>query len=132
GAIRCAWSWSGSFRGLFDRGAEARVSPATADIARHRAVDVGVSGMGVLRDQRRGRHDLPRLAVAALDDLEVQPRLLHFLAGGRFPDRLYGGDLFPGGRGHRSDTRAGRLSVEVDCTGPAQRHAAAELGAGQA
>jgi len=35
----------------------------------------------------RGRHDLARLAVTALHDLQVQPRLLNFLRPAS-PDRL--------------------------------------------
>src|SRR5881296_715367 len=123
---------SGSLPGLLDRGADARVSPAATDIARHARVDVGIAGMGVLREQRRCRHDLTRLAVPALHDLEGQPCLLYLLAGRRFPDRLDGGDLLPGGRGHRRDARANRLSVEVYRAGPAQGHPAAELRPGQA
>src|SRR5437879_6293459 len=87
--------------------------------------------MGVLRHQRRGRHDLARLAVAALHDLEVQPCPLHLLAGRRLPDRLDGGDLLPGRRGHRGDARADRLSVEVDGARPAERHAATKLRTGE-
>src|SRR5438034_10957938 len=117
---------------MLDRGTNAGIGPAAADIARHRPVDGGVAGMGVLREQRRCRHDLTRLAVPALHDLEGQPRLLYLLAGRRFPDRLDGGDLLPGGRGHWRDARANRLSVEVHRAGPAERHAATELRPGQA
>src|SRR5438093_10656762 len=123
---------SGSLPGLLDRGADARVSPTATDIARHGRVDVGVARMGVRGEQRRCRHDLTRLAVPALHDLEGQPRLLHLLAGRRLPDRFDGGDFFAGGRGHRGNTRADRLAVELHGAGPAQRHAAAELRAGQA
>src|SRR2546430_4876393 len=130
-AIPCAWSCSGSFRGLLDRGADARVSPAATDIARHRPVDVGIARMGVLREQRRCRHNLTRLAVAALHDLEGQPRLLHLLAGRRLPDRLYGGNSLAGDCTHRRDARADRLSVEVHRACPAERHAATELRAGE-
>src|SRR5687768_8054679 len=49
-----------------DGGADPRVGRATADVARHGGVDVGVGGLGLLGQQRRGRHDLARLAVAAL------------------------------------------------------------------
>src|SRR5689334_5504722 len=123
---------SGSLRGVLDRGANTRVGPAAADVTRHRAVDVGVARMRVLREQRRRRHDLARLAVAALHDLEVEPRLLHLLAGRRFSNGLDGGDLLAGRRGYRCDARASRLAVEVHGAGPAQRHPAAELRAGQA
>ena len=43
-------------------------------------------------EQRRGGHDLTRLAIAALNDLEIEPRLLDFLSCRRVADRLDGGD----------------------------------------
>src|SRR5713226_9991394 len=63
-------------RGLLDGRADALVGAAAADIPRHRGVDVGVSGVRLLRQERCSRHDLARLAVAALDDLEIEPRLV--------------------------------------------------------
>jgi hypothetical protein len=38
-------------------------------------------GFGFLAQQRRRGHDLPRLAVAALRDVERRPRLLHGMRG---------------------------------------------------
>src|SRR3989449_8019714 len=98
---------------MLDRGTDAGVGPAAADVARHRPVDVGIARMGVLREQRRCRHDLTRLAVPALHDLDGQPRLLYLLAGRRLPERLYGGNSLAGGSAHRRDTRADRLFVEM-------------------
>jgi hypothetical protein len=49
-------------------------------IARSMSVSLGLRD---LFEQRRRRHDLARLAVAALDDVEVDPRLLHRLGGAR-------------------------------------------------
>src|SRR5262249_21012678 len=53
-------------RGLLDGLADPQIGPAAADVAGHRTVDVGVGRMRVLGEQRRRRHDLAGLAVAAL------------------------------------------------------------------
>src|SRR5277367_4338424 len=73
---------------MLDRLANAHVRAASADVSRHGRVDVGVAGMrGGVEQGRRG-HDLSRLAVPALDDLQVEPGLLHFGAGRRGADSL--------------------------------------------
>src|SRR5438128_374273 len=99
------WSWSvplpadrSTQRRLLDRGADPSVGAAAADVAGHRGVDVGVGGMRVAREQRGGRHDLARLAVAALRHVERDPRVLHLPAGGGVADRLDGGDRLAGDR----------------------------------
>src|SRR6267142_515817 len=67
--------------GMFDRRPDTHVGAAPANVSRHGRIDVGVLRMrGGVEQSRRG-HDLPRLAVAALDHLQVQPRFLHFGAG---------------------------------------------------
>src|SRR6516225_7049469 len=53
-------------RGELDRLADAHISPAAADVAAHCVIDVGIGGMRIAREHRRGRHDLSGLAVAAL------------------------------------------------------------------
>src|SRR5689334_7724456 len=45
-------------RGLLDGLADAHVGGAAADVPRHRRVDVGVRGPGLVLQQGRGRHDL--------------------------------------------------------------------------
>src|ERR1700726_888131 len=57
--------------GALDGFADSHVGTATADVARHRSVDIGVVGMWVLGKQRRRRHDLTRLAVATLDHFKL-------------------------------------------------------------
>src|SRR5688572_19776157 len=52
-----------------DRGADALISAAAADVG-HGLVDVPVGRLRLLREQRRGRHDLPRLAIAALGHVD--------------------------------------------------------------
>src|SRR5580692_5509955 len=65
-------------RGAFDRLADAHIGAAAANISSHRGVDIGVIGLWRIRQQGRGRHDLAGLAIAALDDFEIEPRLLDF------------------------------------------------------
>src|SRR6516225_4801931 len=50
--------------GVVDRGADAHVGRAATDVAAHRLVDVFVARLRIARQQRRGAHDLARLAVA--------------------------------------------------------------------
>src|SRR5450631_3358256 len=73
--------------------ANSYIGPAPADIAAHGAVDIAIGRMWVARQKRRSRHDLPGLAIAALDDLMVEPRLLDLRAGRRRADRLDGRDF---------------------------------------
>jgi len=60
-------------RGRADRGADARIRPASAQVARHGGVDLVVRGLRCLSQQRCGLHDLSGLAVAALRDLVIDP-----------------------------------------------------------
>ena len=114
---------------MLDPGADARVAAATTDIAVHRRVDVLIGGMGRLDQQRGRRHDLARLTVAALGNVELHPGGLQFLA-----DRM-GGHALDGGDPRRADRRnrdlAGprRLAVDMDGAGAAKPCAAAELAA---
>jgi len=71
-----------------DRLADARVCAAAANVAQR--VDVSVGDLPAfsadLVDERDGGHDLTGVAVAALRDVVLQPRLLHrmqLLADGR-------------------------------------------------
>src|SRR6266853_1611698 len=105
GANRSA-SLSARLRGLLDRFADADVGPTAADVARHRIVDVGVGRMRVTGQQSRSRHDLARLAVAALNDLEVEPSLLDVGAGRRRANRLDGPDLGGANAVDRGNARA--------------------------
>src|SRR5258705_7837851 len=77
-----------SGRSLLDRRANAHVGAAAADISRHRGVDVRIIRIGRRREQGRGRHDLARLAIAALDHFKVEPGFLHLGASGPSADAL--------------------------------------------
>src|SRR5262249_27261409 len=75
-------------------------------------------------------HDLPRLAVSALDDVLFHPRALHRMlpVGGQALDRR--DRALAHGR-HRQHAGAHRLSVEVNRASAALGHPAPELRAGQ-
>src|SRR3954462_10279569 len=75
-------------RGEFDGFANADVGAATADVSAHGVIDVGVCRTRVTCQQRRGRHDLPGLAIAALHDFMLKPGLLNLCAGVRSADRF--------------------------------------------
>src|SRR5256884_7224153 len=114
-----------------DRFAHALVGSAAADIARHRRVDVVVARIGLLREQGHRRHDLARLAVAALHDVGLGPGLLHHVqaVGGDAFDRR---DRTRADGADRRDARANRVAVEMYGARSTLRHATAELGAHQA
>ena len=90
------------------------------------------SGLRRGREQRRGRHDLARLAVAALDHFELEPGLLHLRAGGVAPTPSIVVTARSRDRADRQHAGAHRLAVEMHGAGAALRDAAAELGAGHA
>src|ERR1700722_19253030 len=80
-------------RGAFDRLADAHIGAAAADVACHCCIDIGIVRVRGAFEQRRRRHDLARLAIAALDHFEIEPRLLHPRASRRAADafnRSYG------------------------------------------
>ncbi|MNC44349.1 hypothetical protein D3C75_932520 [compost metagenome] len=82
-------------------------------------------------EQRRGRHYLAGLAVAALGHLVLDPGRDHPFADGIGLDRLDGGHLAPDHAGHRGDAGAHHVAVHQHRTGAALGQAAAILGAGQ-
>src|SRR5260370_92779 len=69
--------------GDFDCSADALIRAASADVARHCAVDVLIARFWLLRQQVGGLHDLPALAVATLRNDQVLPRRLHLAADRR-------------------------------------------------
>jgi hypothetical protein len=109
--------------------ADALVRAAAADVAAHGVVDIGVGGLGFFGKQGYGGHDLPGLAVAALGNVFFHPGLLDGMAaiGGETFD---GGDFFARDAGDRGDAGTRGFAVDVHGAGSAERHAAAEFGAG--
>ncbi len=112
-AIRLSMATSTQLGGAFHRGADAWIGATAANVAGQRLIDVAISRLRDLRQQRRRRHDLPGLTVTALHHIEFGPGLLHRV-------RTVGGQAFDGenflpighGRGGR-DARAQRRAVDV-------------------
>src|SRR5256886_11221560 len=127
---QCARSWSGPLRGAVDGGADPLVRAAAADV-RHRGVDLGIARIGGLREQRGGRHDLARLAVAALRHILRDPGLLDRVGavGRQSFDRR---DALAGHRGDRRHARARGPAGPGHGTRATLRGATAELRAGEA
>src|SRR5882757_2323600 len=112
-------------RGLLDRFANADIGAAAANVAGHRVVDIGIGRTWVARDERRSRHDLAGLAVAALHDLPVEPGLLDLGARRRRADRLDRRDRGGADALDWGDTGPDGGAVHMHRAGAAERHAAA-------
>src|SRR5262249_56766841 len=134
----CADEYIGSLlclavaRSPLDRLADADIGAAAADISCHRRVDVGVVGMRRIRKQRSRRHDLTGLAIAALDDFQIQPGLLDRGSRARSADALDRCNAAIADGADRQQTGAQRFALYVYSAGAALRDAAAEFGAGHA
>jgi len=113
----------GQCGGFVDRLADADVRAAAADIAVHRSVDVLIGGLCIFGEQSRSGHHLPRLAIAALGDIELRPCELDGMGalGGKALD---GGDLRAISGSHRRLARAHGPSAEVHGAGAALADAA--------
>src|SRR5580700_9102567 len=117
-------------RGRVDRGANALIGSATADVG-HRRVDIVVGRFWVLLEQRCCRHHHAALAIAALRHVEVEPGLLHRVQLAVLRQRLDGGDLLGADRSDWDLARARGDAVDVHGAGAALGDAAAVFGAGQ-
>ena len=95
-------------------------------------VDLLIVRLRRLGEERRDRHDHPRLAVAALRDLMGDPRLLHGVQRAARGQSFDGGDGAAVSRRNRERARPNGAAVQVHRARPACRDPAAELGAGQA
>src|SRR5439155_21695154 len=111
-----------------NRLADPQVRGTAAEIAVHRRVNVGVRRLGMLGQERGGRHELPRLTVPALRHVQLLPGALQRVRSvGREP--LDRGDVGPLNPGDRRDAGASRLAAYVNGAGTTLFHAAAEFGA---
>jgi hypothetical protein len=110
-----------------DRRPNARVRPASADVG-HRNVDFIICRIWFLPQEGYGRHDLSRLAVAALRHVELLPCNLHRMGpvGRKAFDRRY---FRTGGSLDRKRTGARRPPVDMNGTSATLSNAAGELGA---
>src|SRR6266545_3123066 len=117
------------FRGAMDRGPDARISAAAADIG-DPAVDVLVAGPRILFEQCHRRHDLPGLAIAALRHVELDPSELYRMrAVAR--EALDRGDGLVADARRRDAAGAQRQAIDEHRAGAALRDAAAIFGAGE-
>src|SRR5712671_5757360 len=78
---------------MLDCVADAHIGPTAANVAGHSGYDLGIVWMGIACQQCRSRHDLPRLTIAALHHLTVEPGLLDFGACRRRANGLDGRDV---------------------------------------
>src|ERR1700726_515293 len=88
--------------------------------------------MRVAGNECRGGHDLARLAVAALNDLPAEPSILSLPTRWSLPNSFDRSDRRTANAVDGRDTGARRRPVQMNRTGAAERHAAAELRAGHA
>lgn len=105
--------------GAVDGATDAHVGAAAADVLER--IDVGVGGLRVLGQQRHGRQDLARLAVAALGDVLVDPRLLNGMEALAVGQALDGRDGAAGAVGDRHGARLERGAVQVAVAGQLRR-----------
>src|SRR6516225_5174325 len=119
-------------RGALDCLADADIGAAAADVACHGSVDVRIIRVRRVSEQSRRRHDLTRLAIAALDDFQIQPGLLYLRSAWIGAHAFDRGDGAVADRTDRQQARADRLAVDMHRASAALRNAAAEFGAGHA
>src|SRR2546430_1754920 len=86
------------------------VGAAAADVA-HLGVDLRVGRFRAALEERRRRHDLPRLAVAALGHVVLDPCHLYRVRPIR-REPLYSGDRLAAERRHRDTARARSVTVD--------------------
>src|SRR5262249_8562121 len=109
---------------------DALVAAAAADVTGHRFADLVMRRLRVLVQERCRLHDLAYLAVAALRDIHLAPRLLHRMVAGRV-EAFDGGDFTPDDVVDRRDAGTHRLLVDHHGAGAAECLTAAEFRAGQ-
>jgi len=105
-------------RRLTDGRSNPRIGAAMAEVSIHGLVDIGVRGLRRLLEKRAGGHNLPCLTIAALRNIQLDPRLLD---GMRPVDRnaFDGRDPCVGGVRHLGDARTHGPPVQNE---PCRRH----------
>src|SRR4029077_4420153 len=127
---RCASAAALEVGGAVNGGANSLIGAAAADIACHGGIDLGIGGLGGLCEQRGRRHDLSRLAIAALGNVELEPRALYRVAVvGR--ETLDGGDALATRGAPVRHAGAHRRALEVHGAGTPKCHATAVFCAGE-
>src|SRR5579863_1668350 len=128
-----SWSWRASLLRLasscrlLDGGANPDIGAAATDVPGHRGIDIGVVGVRRGCQQRRRRHDLAGLTIAALNHLKVEPGFLYLGAGRRGAHTFDRGDRAIADRAHRQHAGAYRFAVDMHGAGTALCDATAEL-----
>src|ERR1700759_1971021 len=98
-------------RSRANRGVDALIATAAADIAEHGVVDLRICWCGGFREQCRGLHDLAALAVAALRDADIAPGDVDGMRAGRM-ETFDRGDGLAADVGHRNAAGADGFAVE--------------------
>src|SRR5215471_11939209 len=114
--------------GAVNGGADALIGAAAADVAGHGRIDVGIAGLRILGEQRSGGHDLSRLAVTALRNVELDPGALHRVAVVA-RQTLDGNDVLAARGAHRGYAGTHRRTLQMHGAGTAQCHPTAVFGA---
>jgi len=110
--------------------AYALVGTTATDISLHSRVNVLIRGIGIVAQQRNGRHNLSGLTIPALRHLFGDPGFLHPVQSLR-SNALYGSNLLTAYRTYRQTAAAHRQAIQVYRTGTAQTLATAKTRAGQ-
>lgn len=106
---------------------DAHVRPAAAEIAAHSGINFAVRRAWVFGEQRRGRHNLARLAITALRHVQVDPCFLQRVrAIGR--ESFNRGDLLAGNTGEGRLAGAYGFPSDLHRAGPALTDAASVFG----
>src|SRR5580693_2215113 len=92
--------------------ADSNVGHAAANTARHHRVNVAVTGIGKIFQQRGCLHDLSRLAIAALGNLQLKPRGLQWMPALRI-EAFNRRDLCPGDRANRGNAGSRCASFDM-------------------
>src|ERR1700681_2822334 len=105
---------------------DARIGAASAEVAAHGVIDVGIGGSRCFLEQRARRHQLSALAISALHDVDLGPRPTQCVDL-RAANTLDSRDLAPLHGLDRRYASARRFSIQVHRARAAQRFAATEL-----
>src|SRR5947208_17123517 len=123
------WDASLGARRAVNRTADALISAAPRDVARHGGINVGIGRVRFFRQQCGRGHQLSGLAVAALWHLLRNPGRLQRVIR-RWRQALDRPHLFAPDARDRGDAGTNGLPVELERARPALRPTAAELLAG--
>ena len=110
-----------------NRRADTLVRRTAAQVASHRAIDVGIGRLLLAAQQTHRAHHLAALAVAALRNVVLDPSVEHSLADLVIGNVFRRGDLLTRHRGDRQHTTTRGLAVQVHRARTARRNAATEF-----